>query len=91
MPERRMTQIVRQRYGLDQIFIELQSAGDGATQLRHLKRVRHPRAKEIAFMVQEHLRLVNQAPERGGMHDTVAIALERIACGCGGFFMPTPP
>jgi hypothetical protein len=48
--------------------------------------VRHARAKQIAFVVQEDLRLVNQAAKRGGVNDAVTVALMRVAHagGVGG-------
>ena len=33
------------------------------------------RAIQVAFVVDEHLRLVDQAAESAGMHDAIAIAL----------------
>ena len=37
--------------------------------------MRQPRTKKVTFMVQEHLRLVNKTPERGGVSDAVAVPL----------------
>ena len=34
-----------------------------------------PRAVQVALVVDEHLGLVDEAAERGGMHDAVAVAL----------------
>ena len=47
-------------------------------------------AKQIAFVVEEHLGFVDQAPKRGGMHDAIAVALKPMACGCVGFRVTTP-
>ena len=55
--------------------------GDGAAQLRDFERVREPRAKQIAFVVQKHLCFVDQPPECGGVHDAVTVTLESIARG----------
>src|SRR5689334_22737279 len=41
--------------------------------------MREPRAEMIAFMIDEHLRLVLEAPKRRGMHDAIAIALKSAA------------
>jgi Holliday junction resolvasome RuvABC endonuclease subunit len=41
--------------------------------------MRHARAKQIAFMVQKNLRLVDQATKRSGMHDAVTVALVGVA------------
>ena len=72
--------------GLDQVFVQVQRTRDGAAELRHFQRVRHARAKQVAFVVQENLRLVDQAAKRGGVNDAVAVALVRIAYagGVGG-------
>ena len=75
MAKRRVTQVMRQRDGFDQVFVQPQRARDGAAQLRHLQRMRQPGAKQVAFVVQEHLRLVDQAPKRRAVHDAVAVAL----------------
>ena len=91
MPKRRVAQVVRQRHGFDQIFVESQGAGDGAAQLRDFERVREPRAEQIALVVQEHLRLVNQPPERGRVHDAVAVPLESVARGRWSFSKPSAP
>ena len=45
--------------------------------LRHLERVRQPRAVVIAGRREEHLRLVLQPAERLAVDDAIAIALER--------------
>ena len=81
--ERRVPEVVRQRNGFHQVFMQAQRPGDGARQLRHLQRMRHPRAKQVAFVVDEHLRLVDQPPERGGMNDAVTVSLEFVARGRG--------
>lgn len=47
--------------------------------------MRQAGAEEIAFMVEEDLRLVNQPAECGGMHDAVAVALV-VRAGGGTYF-----
>ena len=79
VPEGRVAEIMGQRYGLDQRFIELQRAGDGAGDLRHFNRVRDARAIQIAFVVDEHLGLVRQAPKGIRVDDAIAVALEFAA------------
>src|SRR4051794_19024842 len=81
MPERRMSQIVRQRDGLRQVLVQGQNPRQGAGDLRHFEAMRQAGAVEIAFVLHEHLRLVLEAPEGGGMDDTVAITL---IAGAGG-------
>jgi len=75
MAKGRVAQVVGQRDGFHQIFVELQGPGDRAAQLGDFERMGQPGSKQVTFMVQEDLRLVDQAPESGGMHDAVAVAL----------------
>src|SRR5262249_9148793 len=60
--EGRMPEVVSQRYSLDQRLVQRERPGDGARDLRHLDRMRHTRAVQITFVIDEHLRLVGQAP-----------------------------
>ena len=76
-----VTQVVGQRDGFDQVFVEAQRAGDRAAELRNFERVRQPRAEQVALVVQEHLGLVDEAAERCAVHDAVAVALEFVAVG----------
>ena len=76
MTKRRMAEIVGQRQCLGQVLVKGQHARDGTGDLCHLQAVREPRAVVIALMEHEHLGLVGEPPERRGMHDTVAVALE---------------
>ena len=77
VPERRMAEIVAERDGFGQLFVELQDLGDGPRDLRDLERVRQPRAVVIAGRREEDLRLVLQPAERLRVNDAVAIALKR--------------
>ena len=74
--ERRVAQIVAERDRLGQLFVQAQHLRDGARDLRHFERVRQARAVVIAGRREEHLRLVLEAPERLGVDDAIAIALE---------------
>ena len=76
VPEGRMPEIVAEPDRLDEILVQRQRARDRPRDLGHLERVRQPRAVVIALRRDEDLRLVLQAPERLGVHDPVAIALE---------------
>jgi hypothetical protein len=76
MAERRMAEVVGQRQGLRQVLVEAERAGDRAGDLGHLEAVGQPRAVVIALMIDEHLGLVLEAAEGGGMDDPVAVALE---------------
>ena len=79
--EWRMTQIVRKRNRFDEILVHPQVARDRTRDLRHFEAVREPRAKQVALVIDEDLRLVFEPAKRGGMHDAVAIALEFGARG----------
>ena len=83
VPKGRVPEIVRQADRLGERFIDAQCARDGARDLRDLDRMRHARAVQIAFVIHEHLRLVDQAAEGVGMDDAIAVALE-LACGIRG-------
>ncbi len=76
VPERRVAEIVRESQRFGQVFVQPQLPGDGARDLRHFERVRQPRPEVIAFVKQEHLRLVGQTPEGGRMQNAVAVTLE---------------
>ena len=75
VPERRVAEIVREADRFGQRFVELQCARDRAGDLRDFDRVREPRAVQIALVIDEHLRLVDQAAKGGGMDDAIAVAL----------------
>ena len=76
MAEGRVAQVVRQRHCFRQILIQRQRAGDRARHLADLQRMGQPGAVVLAFVVEEYLGLVLQAPEGGRVHDAVAIPLE---------------
>ena len=77
--EGRVAQIVRQRQCLGEILVQRKRAGDGAGDLRHLQRMGESRAEMVAVVGDEHLGLVHQAAEGGGVHDAVAVTLEGCA------------
>src|SRR3954454_2484795 len=76
MPERRMTEIVRERNRFGEVFIKRKRARDRATDRRDLDRMRQPRPQMIARPVEEDLRLVFQPAKRARMDDSRAIALK---------------
>ncbi|OIQ66734.1 hypothetical protein GALL_516950 [mine drainage metagenome] len=80
VPKRGMPQIMRQRNGLHQIFIEPERTSDGTAQLRDLQRMRQTGTKQVTFMVQKHLGFVHQAPKSRAVHNAVAVALVFGAC-----------
>jgi hypothetical protein len=71
-----MAEVMGQRHGLRQVLVETQRAGHGAGHLRHLQRMGQAGAEIVALMLHEDLRLVLEPPERGGVDDPVAVALE---------------
>ncbi len=79
--ERRMAQVMRERDGFDQVFVQAQVARNRAPHLRHFQAVRQARAEQVALVVEENLRLVFEAAEGRGMDDAVAVALELAARG----------
>ena len=76
MPERRVAEIVTERNGFGQFFVQPQHLRDGPRDLRHFERVCQTRAVVIASRREEHLRLVLQSPEGLRVNDAVAIALK---------------
>ncbi len=79
MPERGMAEVVRQRQCFREVLVEAELPGQRTGDLRHLQRMGQPGAVMVALVEHEHLRLVLEPPERGGMDDPVAIAPERAA------------
>ena len=75
--ERRVPEVVAEGDGFGQLLVQPQHLRDRAGDLRHLERVREPRAVVIAGRREEHLRLVLQPAKRLAVDDAVAIALER--------------
>src|SRR5210317_157602 len=63
MPEGRMPEIMCQADGLSQCFVEVQCNGDRAADLRDLERRGQSSAIQIALVINEYLRIVNQAAE----------------------------
>ena len=79
MTERRMAEIMRQRYRLSQIVIKSQLTADGTGNLRHFKRMGQPGAEIITFMIDKHLGFVLESPERGTVNDPVTVTLKSVA------------
>jgi hypothetical protein len=79
MAERRVADIMGQRQRLGEVLVEPELAGQRTGDLRDLKRMGQPGAVMIALVEHKNLRLVLQAPERGGMDHPIAIPPERAA------------
>jgi hypothetical protein len=62
-----------------------------ARDLGHFDAVRQAGAKQVAFVIDEDLRLVLEAPKRRGMHDAIAVALELAAHLGSRLRMRAPP
>ncbi len=91
MAERRMAEIVRQRQRLGEVLVEPERARQRAGDLRDFERMGEPGAVVVALVIDEHLRLVRQPPERAGMDDAVAIAPERVAGRAWRLGIAPPP
>jgi hypothetical protein len=76
MTEGGMPEIMPQGYGLREVFVQTQGLGHGARDLRYFQRVGQAGAIVIAERYEEYLRLVFEPPERLGVDDAIAIALE---------------
>src|SRR5580704_6996927 len=75
VPERRVAEIVRQTDRLRQHLVQGERPGDGTRDLRNLQRMREAGAIQVAFVIDEHLSLVDQPAEGGGVDDAVAVTL----------------
>ena len=80
-PNGRMAEIVAERDRLGEIVVEPERAGERARDLRDLDRMGEPGAEMVALVMDEHLGLVGEPAEGGGMDDAVAVALERVRVG----------
>ncbi len=76
MAERRVAQVVTERDGFRQVFVEVERAGDGAGNLGHFQRVRQSSDVVVAYGRDEDVGLVLQPSKRLGVDDPVAVALE---------------
>lgn len=74
--EGRMTQIMSETDGLHEILVEAHGASDGSRDLCDLQRMRQPRPIKVAFVIDENLGLIHEATKRGGMNDSIAVALK---------------
>jgi hypothetical protein len=82
--EGRVPDVMRQREGLDQIGIQVETRCDGARDLRNLDGVRQTGAKVVGDTMRENLSLILKPAKGAGVNDAVAIALERGAIGMLG-------
>src|SRR5205085_10854752 len=75
--EWRVAEVVTQRNGLGQLFVQPQHLRNRARDLRDLQRVRQARPIVVAGGRKEDLRLVFQPAERLAVNDAIAIVLIR--------------
>ncbi len=80
MAEAGVAKVVSEGHRLGEILVEAQRTGECASELPDLDRVGEPGAVVVALVRHEHLRLLRQAAERGGVDDAVAIPLEVRPC-----------
>ena len=71
-----MTEIVSERDCLGQIFLKPKTACDRTAELRDFEAVSEASAKQVAFVIDEYLRLVFEPAERRRMSDAIADTLE---------------
>ncbi len=77
----RMTQIMSETDGLHEILIEAHGASDRSRDLGDFQRMSQTRAIEVAFVIDEDLGLIHEATKRGGMNDSIAVALKLATIG----------
>ena len=65
MAKRGVAKVMRERHRFGQLFVQAQSACDGACHLCHLNRMGQPGAKMVTFMLHKHLGFVFQPPKAG--------------------------
>jgi hypothetical protein len=84
VPEWRMPDVVNQRKRLRQIFVQAKRGRGGSGDLGDLYRVGQAAAKMIRGPAGEYLRLSRETPEGTGLHNALAIPLERRTRGTDG-------
>ena len=88
--ERRVAEVVREHDRLGELLVQAQRARDRARDLARLDRVGESIAQVVALVIDEHLGLVLEPPERARVHDPIAIALERGAMAVLGLGVHAP-
>ncbi len=86
VPERRVAEVVGERGRLHDVRVAAQGAAEVAGHLGHLEGVRQPVADEVVGLRTHHLGLRGQPPQRRGVHQPAAVALERCPAVRGGAF-----
>ena len=76
MAERCVSQVVRQRQGFGQVFVQLESPGNRSRNLSGLEGVCQAGSVMVALVIDEDLSFVLETPKSGGVNDPIAIALK---------------
>ncbi len=84
VPEGRVSEVVCQRDGFDEVFVQSQRPSEVPPDLGDLQRVGQPRAEVVVLVGHEHLGFEIQPSERRTVHDAVAVPLEAGAVGVLG-------
>jgi len=75
VPERSVSQVVSERYGLGEVFVQVEGARDGARDLADFESVGEAGNIVVAERRDENLGLVLEAAECLAVDDSVAVAL----------------
>jgi hypothetical protein len=81
MSERWMADVVDQRKGFGQVFIQAQRRCSSTGNLRNFDGVSQPAAKVVRGATGKYLRLPCQTTEGASLHDALAVTLESRARG----------
>jgi hypothetical protein len=73
MAEGGVAEIMGQGDGFREGFVEIQHPGHATGDLGHFQGVGEASAVEVALVIDEHLSLVHEPPEGGGMDDAVPV------------------
>lgn len=77
----RMSDVMNQRQGLDQLFIQFKGRGSSASDLSHFNRMGESAAEMIGIAVSEYLCFACQAAKGSGVNDSITITLKWGAIG----------
>ena len=91
VPERRVSEIVRQRDRFREIRVEAERERSAARHLRHFEGVGHPTPVVVALVCREYLGLVLEPTECRAVDHAIPVPLERCAQRILGFGQPPPP
>ena len=79
MAERAVAEVVGERQGLGQVLVEPEHPRQRSRNLRHLEAVGQPGAEMVTLEIDQHLGLVLEPAERGGMNNPIPVALKGAA------------